>query len=271
LAQLFQKRVFKMSQSSSNVSILNMASAVVWHREAEAVYSVVAEPMPGATFGLYLQPFFGMSEQFSANEIYDVDVDSFSAESIDELREFYLADWTGQNVDDFDVAQFIEHMQMVRSMSNADHVARVYCNHTYWTVGELQQFVRVGNSMAIDIVQQLRFQVYAFRYLRVEYDNMDSDMSISTTDYEVVDDGADLPVPTEVPTVYDTVDVWWRYSQYVAELESIVGPTLMDLSDINEERLVIADTEDRNRGVEVEMFSPAFGCVGTVGGGVKGG
>jgi hypothetical protein len=256
LAQFF-KKLFQMSQSSnSGNSLLNLGESEVWHRDMGAVYSVIGERMVGGVYGLYLQPFFDMSPQFVENNVYDVAYDSFDAESIAELREFYLADWTGNSVDEFDMCQFIEHMQMVRSMSNEDRIARVYTNHTYWTVGELQQFVQVGNSLAIDVVQQLRFQVYALRYLRVEYDHDGSDMSMSTTDYEVVDSGVDLPIAVEVPTVYDVVDVWWNYSRYVSELEAIVGPTLLDLSDLNQERLVISETEDENHGRVVDMFSP---------------
>jgi hypothetical protein len=245
------------SSSNSSDSVLNLGESVVWHRDLGAVYSVIGERMAGGVYGLYLQPFFDMSPQFAENNVFDVDFDSFDAESINELREFYLADWTGNGADEFDMCQFIEHMHMVRYMSNEDRVARVYTNHCYWTIGELEQFVQVGNSLAIDVVQQLRFQVYALRFLRIEYDeDASSEMSLSSTDYEVVDDGADLPQPVEVPTVYDVVDVWWNYNQYVSDLEAIVGPTLLDVTDLHQRRLIIAETDVENRGVVVDLFSP---------------
>jgi hypothetical protein len=168
-----------MSQSS-NESVLYLGDSAVWHRETYAVYSVMLERnIPGGVYGLYLQEFFHMSRQFRENNVYDVDADSFDAESIEELRSFYEADWTGNGADEFNLNQFIEHMQMVRSISNMDRVARVYTNHNYWTIAEVEQFVSIGNTLAIDILQQLRFQVYALRYLRVEYDQDDSEGDMS--------------------------------------------------------------------------------------------
>jgi hypothetical protein len=123
-----------MSQNSnnSNDSVLYLGDSVVWHRETYAVYSIMLNRnIQDGVHGLYLEAFFDMSREFRRNNVYDVNIDSFDAESIEELSSFYVADWTGNGADEFNLNQFIEHMQMVREISNQDRIARAYTNHSY--------------------------------------------------------------------------------------------------------------------------------------------